>query len=374
MQEAKFWLAWAQIEGVGPVILRRLRHRFGNLETAWGASAAELAQVEGLGDRKVEGILQGRSRLDPDRFWQEHGEKNSQFWTPADDRYPRLLRELPGPPPVLYYRGQVEMAENRGTVPAVGIVGTRSPSDYGKKWTHRIATALAKRGFCVVSGMAAGIDAVAHHGSLQAGGRTIAVLGTGVDRIYPPQNRDLYAQLVDRGLVLSEYPAGTPPDRDRFPQRNRIIAGLSRAVLVTEAPKKSGALITARHANKFNRDVYALCGSLDNKNAIGCIDLIANGARVFTDERHFIEQLCALPEVNLTAPEQLSLGIEAAPPMPKLEPPLDRVFEVISAESIAFDAVVERSNLDTGTVSAALTHLEMLGLVVLLPGMRYCRA
>jgi DNA processing protein len=167
-----------------------------------------------------------------------------------------LLIEIATPPPLLYFRGEVELAENLGETPLVAIVGTRQPSEYGIRWTRQISTALAKNGFTVVSGLAEGIDTETHTAALKAGGRTIAVLGTGVDVIYPAKNQQLYKQILSAGLVLSEYPAKTPPDRTQFPRRNRIIAGLSRAVLVMEAPLKSGALITANYANEFGRDVY----------------------------------------------------------------------------------------------------------------------
>jgi DNA processing protein len=372
VEERAFWLAWSQIPGVGPVLLRRLQERFGTLASAWKASSAQLGEVEGFGNQTIKTVVQERSRLEPEKFLQEHSSKNPCFWTPADADYPRLLLEIPSPPPVLYYRGIVNPQENLGLIPAVGIVGTRDPSEYGKRWTRKISTALAKKGFTVVSGMAEGIDTEAHRGCLDSGGRTLAVLGTGVDMIYPPRNRSLYEEIQTQGLVLSEYPAGTPPDRAQFPRRNRIIAGLSRAVLVMEAPTKSGALITAHFANDFCRDVYVLPGSLDNQRSLGCLGLLSKGAHVILNEGHLLEMLGAIPQLDSV--EQLNLfSPTPTTPMPDLEPELKQVFEAIASEPTAFDLIVQQAGLAAGSVSSALLQLELLGLVSQLPGMRYQR-
>ena len=186
----------------------RLKQHFGSLATAWSANPAALREVEGLGTQIIEVIKNERSRLDPGAFLQNHIQKNPNFWTPVDADYPRLLLEISSPPPIVYYQGVVQPEENLGLRSLVGIVGTRHPSDYGRRWTQKISAALAKNGFTVVSGLADGIDTEAHHGCLAAGGRTIAVLGTGVDVVYPDRNRVLYQQILHQGLVVSEYPAG----------------------------------------------------------------------------------------------------------------------------------------------------------------------
>ncbi|AFZ12148.1 DNA protecting protein DprA [Crinalium epipsammum PCC 9333] len=370
--ERAFWLAWSQISGIGPVLIKRLQQQFGTLAAAWQAQPSQLGQVDGFGQNIVQKVLQERSRLDPETFLQEHSSKNPNFWTPVDPEYPRLLLETPSPPPVLYYRGVVDPQENLGIRPAVGIVGTREPSDYGKRWTRKISTALAKKGFTVVSGMAQGIDTEAHRACVDAGGRTLAVVGTGVDLIYPPRNRNLYEDIQKQGLVLSEYPAGTQPDRSHFPRRNRIIAGLSRAVLVMEAPTKSGALITANVANDFCRDVYVLPGSLDNPNAIGCLGLLSRGAHVILNEGHLLEMLGDIPQLDTT--EQLQLfDPPPSAPIPDLEPELKQVWSAIASEPTAFDVIVQQAGLAAGSVSSALLHLELMGLVSQLPGMRYLR-
>ena len=372
LEERAYWLAWSQVGRVGPILLKRLQQHFGTLAEAWKANAAQLQQVEGFGAQNVAAVTTTRSRIHPEQLLEQHSGKNPHFWTPADADYPRLLLEIPSPPPVLYYRGQVHPQENQGIKPLVGIVGTREPTEYGKRWTRKISTALARHGFTVVSGMAAGIDTEAHLGCLEAGGRTIAVLGTGVDMIYPPRNRNLYEQIQPQGLLVSEYPAGTQPNRVHFPQRNRIIAGLCRAILVMEAPTKSGALITAHQANDFCRDVYVLPGRLDDEQSKGCLGLLSRGAQVILNEGHLLEMLGAIPELDPVV--QLPLLTQEQPSsMPQLEPELSKVLQALPSEPMPFDVIVQQVGLEAGLVSSALLQLELMGLVSQLPGMRYRR-
>ncbi len=370
IEEQAFWVAWSQINGVGSISIERLHKHFGTLAAAWSATKEQLLQVEGLGWKTVDAIVSQKSRQEPEKLFRQHQEQNPNFWTPNQkDIYPRLLLETASPPPVLYYRGKVAIGENQGIVPLIGIVGTRHPSEYGKRWARNISTALAKSGFTVVSGMAEGIDTEAHLGTLEAGGRTIAVLGTGVDVIYPARNKELYHQILRQGLVVSEYPGKTPPDRPHFPQRNRIIAGMSRATIVIEAPSKSGALITARFANDFCRDVYVLPGSLDNERSHGGLGLISNGATVILGIEHLLEMLGAMPQLDSSPPSQ---QLELLPM--NLAPELQQVWEAISFEVIPMDAIVQKTNMSVGEVSSALLQLELMGLVSQLPGMRYQRS
>ena len=373
-KERTYWLAWSQVPGIGAVSLKRLKQHFGTLATAWQATAAELLAVEGIGLLTAEATIAARDRLDPDEFLEHHSQENPDFWTPADPDYPPLLWELPDPPPVLYYRGQMP-PESWQPTPMVAIVGTRSPSEYGRRWTRRLSICLTRHGFTLVSGLAEGIDTEAHRSCLEFGGRTIAVLGCGTDRIYPWSNRGLYQQILASGLLLSEHPAGTKPDRMFFPRRNRIIAGLCRATLVMEAGERSGGLITARYANEYGRDVYVLPGSLDNPKAIGCLRLINKGANVIVDEDDLLELLGSIP------PFQAPTSIPAdSPQVPTstvpLQPEWEQILQILpqqSAEAMALDQIVQTTQLSTGTVSSALLQLEMEGLVTSLPGMRYRR-
>jgi DNA processing protein len=386
LEERAFWLAWSKVAGIGPTLLLRLQRHFGTLAEAWDASISAIAAVEGFGEQTAALAVKGRSSLDPQAMLQQHEQENPNFWTPADALYPRLLLEIADPPPLLYYQGVVEPLENQGIIPCIAIVGTREPTDYGRRWTRRITAALSQAGFTVVSGLAEGVDTEAHHTCLGAGGRTIAVLGTGVDMVYPWSNRNLSQQVQQQGLLLSEHPAGSQPDRTHFPRRNRIIAGLSRAVLVLEAPHKSGALITARLANEYGREVYALPGSLDNSRSRGCLELINTGAHMILSEKSLLAALESLPQLDeLRSPNtQMSLfdddeDPEMSRPQRRIleplmnQPLLKQVFEAVPLEPLAIDLIVHHSGLETGAVLSALAQLELMGLVSQLPGMRYQR-
>ncbi|MEB3355164.1 MAG: DNA-processing protein DprA [Synechococcales bacterium] len=389
MQERAYWVAWSQVPGIGATLLLRLHHCFGSLAAAWEADQRDLQQVDGISAQGAEALVAARSHLHPEAILTQHERDNPSFWTPADPDYPRLLLEIPDPPPILYYRGRVERAENRGEVPAIAIVGTREPSAYGERWTERLARALANAGFVVVSGLADGIDAIAHQACLWAGGRTIAVMGTGVNIAYPSSNRRLASRIAQDGLILSEFPAGTKPDRMNFPRRNRIIAGLTRATLVLEAPLKSGALITARVANEYGRDVYALPASLDNERGEGCLHLINSGAQIILGESQLLEMLGAIPDLPFSPPSGQSepksrKGHDPAPlpqqtvlpllPDPSLDPELAAILLAIPANPVALDAIVAQTQLPTGAVLSGLVQLELLGRVSQLPGMMYQRS
>lgn len=367
--ERAYWLAWSQVAGIGPVLIKRLFDYFGRLESAWEANFESLVRVDGIGDYLAKQMLQARDAIQPDLLLRQHEAQYPQFWTPADASYPRLLLEIPDPPPVLYYRGQPQVANSQGAMAAIALVGTRSPSEYGKRWTRRLTHRLVEQGFTIVSGLAEGIDKEAHTTCLHHQGRTIAVLGTGVDVVYPYSNRALYEQIPETGLLLSEYPDGTGPDRTHFPRRNRIIAGLSRAIIVTEAPERSGALITAKLANDYGRDVYALPGALDNPRCRGCLDLISQGSQIIVSEDALLNTLGALPPVH-----QLSL-LDAIASMPSVAPELQPILQAVpTTDAIALDALVQQLDLATGSVLGALVQLELLGLVTQLPGMHYQRS
>ncbi len=381
--ERAYWLAWSQVSGIGATLLLRLYRHFGSLAIAWEASAQDLEAVEGFGEVTAASAVAGRSHLNPEALLAEHLQHNAHFWTPADPDYPRLLLEIPDPPPLLYYRGQVDLRENRGELPAIAIVGTRTPSNYGKRWTRRITQTLAKAGFTIVSGLAEGVDAEAHQACLEVGGRTIAVMGTGVNIAYPPKNRELAKQIDQAGLLLSEYPRGTQPDRVNFPRRNRIIAGLCRATLVLEAPERSGALITSRLANEYGREVFALPGSLDNAKSMGCLELLSKGAQMILGEEQLLNALSQLPRMDRPTPTAFPTLTEPNPfdaALPLLDlaslnlpTDLDQVYQVVTEEAIAFDQIVYHSSLPTDAILSALMQLELMGLVSQLPGMRYQR-
>lgn len=344
---------------IGSILLKRIHQHFGSLQSAWQASASDLAAVEGLGSQTIAGIIKARSQLDPEAYLSQHSLKNPHFWTPADRHYPPLLWEIPDPPPVLYYRGQ---CHNWSQDLAIAIIGTRHPSPYGRKWAKLIAQALAQQGFIVISGLAEGIDGEAHQSCLATGGKTIAVVGTSVDQVYPPKHQQLYQEISKTGLIISEYPSGTEIQKSHFPQRNRIIAGLCRASIVIEAPSKSGALITAHQANDYGRDVYALPGSLDTEQAIGCLQLINRGAQLILGIDELLESLGAMPNLNPRSPD-----------LPT-QPDQQKIIDLLSFTDLtSFDQVVAASGLPSGEIAAALLELELMGAIAQVAGMRYQR-
>ncbi|PSN13447.1 DNA-protecting protein DprA [filamentous cyanobacterium CCP5] len=369
IEERAYWLAWSQLYRVGPILIKRLHSHFGSLGTAWEAPPPDLMMVDGIGIKLAEGIASQRRSLDPAQIL---AQQQGHFWTPADAEYPTLLFEICDPPPVLYYKGRTELIWRVGQNFSVGIVGTRSPTDYGRRWTRQIVRQLVQQDSLIVSGLARGIDQSAHEATLYHRGQTIAVLGTGVDVVYPTSNRYLYDQIAESGLLVSEYPDGTPPDRTHFPQRNRIIAGLSQAVVVTEAPERSGALITAHLANDYGRDVYALPGSLDNPQIKGCLSLINQGAQMILNPDTLVREVS--PSRSALAQANPAQVIPApADPAPDLSASLRPIYQAVSVDGIGLDRLVETLSLETGLVLSALVQLELMGLVVQLPGMRYQR-
>lgn len=380
--EKKYWLAWSRVKGVGPVSLRKIYEYFGNLENAWLASSKEYLRVDGIGKKTAISISEEKQKINPEQLLVKHQENNPHFCTPNEKIYPQLLLEIPSYPAVLYYSGELELAQKMNHL--IGIVGTRNPTEHGRRWTYNISKALAQNGFIVVSGLAEGIDTIAHRGCLDGGGKTIAVLGNGLDRVYPSKNKQLMAEIAEKGLILTEYEYGSIPEKGNFPARNRIVAGLCRAVLVMEAPEKSGALITARYANEFNRDVYTLPNTPDNFQARGCLRLIHKGAEIIITEEELLSSLGAIPSLTESV-QQLSLfsttsdtentnqtiPIPSPSTLPDLQPPFSQVYNAIASEPTSLDMIISNSGLSSSEVSGILLQLELDGMVAQLPGMMY---
>ncbi|MEZ4674686.1 MAG: DNA-processing protein DprA [Caldilineaceae bacterium] len=271
-----YWIGFNKVPGIGATRLTALLERCGSIEEAWKASIQQM-QSAGLDKRSQTNLLQARRELDLLEEWQRAEKLNVTVLTWDDTEYPNNLREVDNPPPVLYVRGQLTVQD---TV-AIAIVGTRRASAYGREVAHMAATEFAHNQVTVVSGLALGVDAIAHKAALSANGRTVAVLGSGVDQLYPAQNRALAEQIIANGAVISEYPLGTRPEAGNFPPRNRIISGLSRGVVVIEAGQQSGSLITASFAADQGRDVFAVPGSILHPGSSGCNQLIRDGAIPF---------------------------------------------------------------------------------------------
>jgi DNA processing protein len=407
VNDRQYWLAWSQISGVGPILLKRLQQQFGQLAIAWEADCDTLRTVDGIGEKLSQSIVTQRAKIAPDELFASYTDANPWLITPADPEYPQYLWEIADPPPLLHYRGNLGLLQSVADRQAIALVGTRDITDYGKRWTQRLSASLSGLGWTIVSGMAAGVDTEAHQSCLAAGGRTIAVLGTGVDLVYPSTNRSLYQRIGETGLLLSEYADGTPADRRHFPARNRIVAGLSRATIVLEAGLTSGALITARLAHDHGREVYALAGSLDNPQAAGGLKLISEGAKIIISESSLLTSLgtinhlnqldlfatsstssastssastssastssAALPDPTLTSARTNAPPIALPTPLPAN---LQALWQVIatSCEPIVLDAIVDRTGLPTGDVLGGLLELELMGIVQQDAGMRYLRS
>jgi DNA processing protein len=359
-EELRALVALTLVPGVGPGRIRALLARFGSAQAALHAPVAALVQVPGIG-------MQTARRIAAFDDWDavdaqfERAERVGATLIPAwDERFPPLLRQIYDPPALLWVRGGLTPADDN----AVAIVGTRRPTDYGLRTARQFAAALAREGMTVVSGLAYGIDAAAHRGALEGGGRTLAVLGSGVDRIYPSRHERLARAIMTQGALLSEFPLGAAPDAPNFPRRNRLISGLARAVLIVEAYESGGALITARLALEQNREVLAIPGALHNPASAGPNRLI----------RDSLARLVCSPEDVLEA-----LGLGRAPTVPEPPPPpplsgLERqLYDALEPEPIHIDVLCERTGLDPSTALVYLLQLEFKGLVRQLAGKQFYR-
>jgi DNA processing protein len=257
MEQQAYWVGFNLVRGIGAVRMKNLLDYYGNLEIAWNAPAGGLIAA-GLPARVVENFIQVRSSVDLEKVMEKIFSQGVKVYTWEDEIYPKRLKEIAQPPPVLFVKGSINVEDDW----AVSVVGTRRVTAYGRQIATEIARFLAENGVTVVSGLARGVDAIAHQTAIQAGGRTIAVLGSGVDVIYPPEHRKLAEEISSQGAVISDYAMGTQPESTNFPPRNRIIAGLSLATIVVEAGEKSGALITAKFAADQGREVFAVPGSI----------------------------------------------------------------------------------------------------------------
>ena len=367
--ERAAWVAFNRAPGVGVVRFRRLLERFGSLAEAWRAPRVALAEA-GLDRRAVDGVTQLQSALDPARELARVRAAGAVPLTWLDDEYPALLKEIPDPPPVLYVKGRL-MEQDAG---AVAMVGTRRATVYGRDVAERLARDLAANGMTVVSGLAKGIDTHAHRGALAGGGRTIAVLGHGLDTIYPPENRRLAAEIVERGALVSDYPLGAGPMAEYFPPRNRIISGLSAGVVVGEADHTSGALITSKFALDQGRDVFAVPGPVSAPSSRGCNRLIQDGAKLVTSAEDILFEL----NPHLTArpaPAQLALdfqgeqGKAAAKGQGREHPLLVALREI--GQPAHVDQLARSLGLPISEVTGGLALLELDGRVRHAGGMRY---
>jgi DNA processing protein len=348
VEQKGYWIAFNKVPGIGPARLAALLESCGSIEAAWKASIQQL-QAARLDRRSVENLLLARRQIDPAQEWQRLQGTDIQVLTWDDPDYSENLRQMDDSPPVLYVRGQLLPTDSL----AVALVGTRRASAYGREVAHLLATDLARNNVTIVSGLALGIDAVAHKAALEAGGRTIAVLGSGVDQIYPLQHQSLAKQILANGAIISEYPVGTRPEATNFPPRNRIISGLSRLIVIVEAGERSGALITADFASEQGRDVFAVPGNILSPGSVGCNALIRQGATPLLSASDLLEHL----DINRWSAQQSTRHL--VPPDP-LE---TRLLAHLTIEPRHVDEIVRQSAMPAPQVSSLLTMMELKGLV-----------
>lgn len=356
MDEKKYWVGFNLIKGIGAVRFQGLVSHFDGLQNAWNAAPAELAQA-GLGPKLIERVLAARQSVDLDQVLARIESQGIQILTWQDEAYPQRLKEIDQPPPVMYIRGEYLPDD----LFAVAIVGTRKVTPYGRQITEDLAAYLASNGITVVSGLARGVDAIAHQAALKAGGRTIGILGSGVDKIYPPEHLNLARQMIERGAVMSDYAVGTPPDASNFPPRNRIISGLSLAVVVVEAAETSGALITAEFAAEQGREVFAVPGSILAPQSKGTNKLIQNGALPLLSVNDIMQAL------NIDRIGEHKAARKAIP----ADETEARVLRVLGGEPMHVDEIRSQADLPIEKVSATLALMELKGMVRQLGGMNY---
>ncbi len=348
MDDLRFWLGFNVVRGIGPVRLRALLDMFGDVATAWQASEADLRSV-GLDQRSLHNLLQARRQIDLEQLQRKIEAAGVQALTWDDPAYPGLLRQIADAPPVLFFKGTLLSTDEW----AVALVGTRKPTPYGREVARSLAMELARNGVTVVSGLARGVDGIAHQAALEAGGRTLAVLGSGLDEIYPHDHRALADRIVANGALLSDYPLGTRPEAMNFPPRNRIISGLSLGVVVVEAALTSGALITADFAADQGREVFAVPGSILGSSSAGCNRLLRDGAHVVTEVGDILETLRL---------DQLAAKQAAREVLPS-NPTEAKVLEQLSAEPCYVDDVARTIGLPVETVTSTLVMMELKGMV-----------
>jgi DNA processing protein len=356
VSDLRYWVGFNRVRGIGPLRLRALLDAYGSIERAWHASPEQLKSA-GLDSRSIKNLLKTRSSIDLERELKRVEAVGAQILTWESPNYPRLLLETSAPPPVLYVKG--ELTEDDAW--AVAVVGTRRASTYGREVTRRLAGALARNGITIVSGLARGIDGVAHRAALEAGGRTVAVFGCGIDQIYPPEHRKLAHQIAAHGALFSDYPVGTPPEGRNFPPRNRIISGLSLGVLVTNAGKSSGALITADFGAEQGRDVFAVPGSILTQGSVGTNRLIQDGAKLVSRAEDILEELNLTMVAEQTEARQVLPGDETEAAL----------LEQLSAEPVHVDELQQQSGLPISQVTSTLALMELKGMVRQVGGMKY---
>jgi len=363
VHELYYWIALRLVFGIGNVNYKNLLKRFGTPERILQARAEDLGQMDNLSAKAIEAILNFKPTPAIEHELNRIQHEQVSIVTLASPGYPEHLRHIYDPPPYLYVRGEIIAQDSH----AVAVIGSRNASEYGLMAAGTISKDLAASGMTIVSGLARGIDSQAHRAALGAGGRTIAVLGSGIDVIYPAENKKLYHAIASGGAVVSEFPMGTEPNSYNFPARNRIISGLARGVLVVEAGLKSGSLITARLALDQGREVFAVPGSIMSERSRGAHQLLKSGARLVESAADILEELHYTIDIY---PRPEARGPEAAP---ELNPETSKIYGLLQKAPLHIDDIIMQSALPSGRIASILLDLELGNLIRQLPGKRFVR-
>lgn len=364
MTRTEAYLALNLLPQVGPVRLRKLLQFFGSPERVLAAKSSDILQIEGFGVTQAENIANWEAQVDLEGELKKISTRGLTLLTQEDELYPPLLREIYDAPFLLYVWGELTKRDHH----AIGIVGSRQATHYGLSATKKLSFQIAYAGYSVVSGLARGIDTTAHEAALAAKGRTVAVIGSGIGKLYPPENMALAERIAQNGAVLSEYPIERNADKQTFPYRNRIVAGWSTGVIVVEAPLRSGSLITAQQAADQGRTVYAVPGPIDKPTSAGCNRLIQQGAKLVMDGGDVLDDLMTLFPTAPLAPK-----LKEPPPMAVLTLDEEILYKAIGTEESHINDITTASGLTSATVSSTLMRLEMKRLIRALPGKRYVR-
>jgi len=367
------WLELLAVKGLGPVTYTRLINRFGSPEAIRSSDPHTLIEKGEISPSLARALHQSISAEEQDHIAKElQAVQDGRFsiLTLADAHYPPRLKTITDPPPVLWCTGQLQDRDQH----ALAVVGSRKGSHLGRTFTRQLSSDLAALGFTIVSGLARGIDAAAHEGALVSSGRTLAVLGCGIDRLYPPEHGPLRLRIEQQGAVLSEFPMGTLPHSYHFPQRNRVISGLSLGVIVTEATSRSGSLITARMALDQNREIFAVPGNVTNTLTRGPHRLIKEGAKLVENSLDIVEEILPMLEPSFRDHlEKQQLALQSPPPTPSLGPEEQRLFDCISLDPVSLDDLISQGSYSPSEVMSILLSLEIKGLIKQIPGLQYIR-
>jgi DNA processing protein len=372
-QELKYWLAWNKVKEIGPIRFSNLRKSFSSLEEAWKSTnkAKSIHRILHIGQATWEKIEFEKQRIDPDSELLLLEKMKVNVITIEEDDYPDLLKNIYDPPPILYYKGNFrEIIDNSKSI---AVVGSRKATYYGRKIAHEIALELASRGYVIISGLARGIDTNAHLGALEAGRETVAVLGCGVDCIYPAENISIADRIIKNGAIITEFPIYRKPEKNNFPRRNRIISGLSTGTLVVEAAQKSGALITADYALEQGREVFAIPGSIHSFLSTGCHALIKQGAKLVNSYRDIIEELETKNIFYNDNENRDSIKKDKRIDTDNLNANEKHFLEYISTDPLHIDELTNLTELSPAQVNETLLSLELKNIIREVEGKRYIR-